>query len=256
MKTIIFSIFMFYSLFAIGQEKQFKHFQVERQRFSDNQHGYAWIIPSDFRQAFESLQQEYQDLNLDVALIGKPIPPKDCLSSWLCGSINVYLKDEAAERIRKRCKTIVPETLRKRLEEHAEKHLPNHPYTPLFWVQVLVDNQGNVLSVYFELTYATLLEAVQEEELKAISDNIKKWHFTSDEVVFAQVNRKRLKQIVDSLNKLGIANLTEVQRREANTLLEKAAAPTIPVKYGVVTCFELQTPPAPEQAGKTNESKT
>lgn len=225
MKIVFFYIMMvLLALDVCAQSRHYQNFSGEMDLWGRD---YLWIFPLDLEQAFDGLKQEAEEQDFELGLESW----KDTLLLWASGH-NVVLKPkkEATQLFPKGWTEAVPLEIVERLkekEEEQEFHVAEY-----FSVYVLVNNSGEVLSVYFRMDPA-LSDWVREEELQAISDNIKKERFNPMNFVFKRHTKKVVKEVLAKLTDREL----DLSGKEREMLLCDVEKRMKPCTYGVLKCF-------------------
>ena len=206
MKTIIFCLTLIMIPFVASAQKQsFKNFK---------QYG-NWVVPAEnFEQIFDSIKQEV--LSNDLYVGNRIMQPTDSLVDWLNHVLGFPEKDEFMlykeykeykARMRslgkemqpnlfEKWRSLIPETLVRRLRENEKNLMILYDY--YFRAYALVNNKGEILSVYFNIS-PVMLDVVKEEELQMICDSVMKKKLDVEELVFRRPTNKQIKETVEGM---------------------------------------------------------
>ncbi len=207
MKTIILCLtLILVSFVASAQKQSFKNFK----KYGN------WIVPAEnFEQIFDSIKQEV--LLNDIYVGDCVMQATDSLVDWL-NHMNLSILEkkefmlykeykEYKEHMRslgkemqpnlfEKWRPLIPETLVKRFREN-EKNL-TILYDHYFEAYALVNNKGEILSVYFKIS-PVMLDVVKEEELLMICDSVMKKKLDIEELVFRRPTNKQMKKTVEGM---------------------------------------------------------
>lgn len=222
MKTVL--LYIFFSLLFCdlqAQEKRFKNFEIKpffegwdedtgELIFDESK---MWILSPDFEQTFEAMKQEYREKGISM-------PKGMFMEMWL----NHFLYAEI--------KITIPQTLEKRLQEHAPAKLDfSNDY---FQVFAIADSTG-LLSTAVLLDSA-VLDCIKEDELELLYATARNHCCPQEKLVFVRLTQ----EIVDKMIALSEKESSSDEERRA--LLEEADRTKKRLNYGIISCYVMKYP--------------
>lgn len=229
MKVIIFFLGMMSLVYSEvkAQKQTFQYFEKKTDLFGRR---YLWLLPLDLEQKFDTLRQEAIEKGFELGME----PLHESLLLWLSGQkITLDQRQGVAEPFPKAWRRAIPTDLTERLKKQEEKQ--EFPVRECFSVYVLVNNKGDVLSVYFRID-PFLQDVVREEELQGIHDAIVKERFNPANFNFSRLDKKLIKE--------ALAKMTDsefnMSAKERETMIRDVENRTKPCVYGVLECFTME----------------
>ena len=198
------------------------------------------MLPLDFEESFDSLRHDFRAKELNIDDLNYGWECYDSLMWWLKGDIHVY--PEGANVYPEERYEVIPETLKERLRRFAQTCFARikgkHPL-PYFWVEALVNDTGEVLSVYFRVD-TSMIEMVKEEELLAIQNMVMREKLNVDNYDFSSYTNAQKREILSTIKKFIKEKTPPEERLQYQQEMEHER---VAAKYGVLTYCVLNCVP-------------
>ncbi len=238
--------YLFLTVLCLSMNAQNSDFQ----NFKKLENSYScFVIPLDFEGKFEVLQQEVLEKNFYIGLLKwskralqsdsimrvnlrkrginwdePPLSDSVSLSSWLLGGdISLSNKENISEPYPKEwieVATAWAERLKERVKEIDLS------------IYALVNNTGEVLSVYFRIF--PLPEEISEKDLQEICDVVTRHPFNPDNFDFSRRDKKIMEETSEKLRDETLGG------KERLALAHKAMDTKKPCVYGVLSFFSVR----------------
>lgn len=223
---------MMYLLLAViafetsAQERQFKNFETK------SINGQTWILPTNFRQVFELVKQEW--IANDFSRGGEKMLQSDSLSCWFTQIIDIkegVSYDEACQS--EIVEKMIPETLRKRMKDEENNRFGKEDEVSYFNFYVVANKTGKILTIYFRVN-SLILDLVQEDELQAIYDAVMKSKVDVDKFDFSHNTSENMNKLLKYAQETLLDN-----SEERMATIQSMYKDRKPANFGVIYYFSM-----------------